>query len=200
MLNGLSLFSGIGGFELALAPWVRPVAYCESDERARAVLFSRMASGHLPCAPIWSDVRTLRGSRIPTDVDIIYGGFPCQDVSVAGNREGLDGKRTGLFREVVRLTEECAPVFVFLENVWPGMSKHVETVASSFEAIGFQCRDGFMAASDVGAWHQRERWFFLAAHAERLKLRLQQRGGAWAEQEKSGRRSSRCFANSFGRR
>lgn len=92
MLNGLDLFSGIGGLTLALAPWVRPVAYCENDRYAQSVLLSRISSGDLPNAPIWDDVRTLKAWDIP-NVDIVYGGFPCQDVSVAGARAGLDGER-----------------------------------------------------------------------------------------------------------
>src|SRR5690606_10421534 len=116
MLRGLDLFSGIGGLTLALAPWVRPVAYCENDRYATAVLLSRMRTGDLPCAPIWDDVRTLRGDMLPS-VDIIYGGFPCQDISCAGRGAGLAGGRSGLFFEIARLARELRPRFVFLENV-----------------------------------------------------------------------------------
>lgn len=114
MLNGLDLFSGIGGLTLALAPWVRPVAYCENDAYAQSVLLSRQACGDLPVAPIWDDVRTL--TKMPA-VDIIYGGFPCQDISCAGLGAGLEGERSGLFFEVMRLVTEINPIFVFLENV-----------------------------------------------------------------------------------
>jgi hypothetical protein len=92
MLNGLDLFSGIGGITLALSPWVTPVAYCENKSYAQRVLVSRMADGSLPKAPIWDDVRTLRGDMLPA-VDIIYGGFPCQDISIAGRGKGLEGER-----------------------------------------------------------------------------------------------------------
>lgn len=109
MLNGLDLFSGIGGITMALAPWVRPIAYCENDRYAQSVLLSRMAGGQLPVAPIWDDVRTLNMGvlgRVGTMLDIIYGGFPCQDISVAGNGVGLDGKRSGLFWEIIRLIKD----------------------------------------------------------------------------------------------
>jgi len=86
-LNGLDLFSGIGGITLALSEWVRPIAYCEIDRYCQGVLLSRMRSGDISTAPIWDDVRTLKGEMLPK-VDIIYGGFPCQDISTAGHGKG----------------------------------------------------------------------------------------------------------------
>ena len=76
MLNGLSLFSGIGGIDVALSEYVRTVAYCEIDTYCQAVLFSRMASGELQTSPIWDDIKTLEGGSLRGDVDIIFGGFP----------------------------------------------------------------------------------------------------------------------------
>lgn len=160
MLNGLDLFSGIGGIAKALEPWVRPVAYCELERYAQAVLLSRMAEGQISIAPIWDDVRTLKGEMLP-GIDIITGGFPCQDVSLAGARKGLDGERTGLFREAIRLVRECRPQFVFLENV-PGIRRYVPSVRGELEAIGYSCRDGFLSAASVGANHIRNRWWLLA--------------------------------------
>ncbi|NCX93455.1 MAG: DNA cytosine methyltransferase [Gammaproteobacteria bacterium] len=115
-MNGLDLFSGIGGIGLALEPWVRTVAYCEREPYAQGVLLSRMQSGDIDRAPIWDDVTTLRGDMLPR-IDIISGGFPCQDISVAGLGKGLAGERSGLFFEIARLVRECQPRFVFLENV-----------------------------------------------------------------------------------
>jgi DNA (cytosine-5)-methyltransferase 1 len=161
MLNGLDLFSGIGGLTIALAPWVQPIAYCENDRYASAVLLSRMASGDIPAAPIWDDVRTLTRDMFPSEIDIIYGGFPCQDVSSAGLRKGLEGERTGLFREAIRLVRECKPKFVFLENV-QGIKKFVHTVRGELEALGYDCRDGLLSAAEVGAAHKRNRWWLLA--------------------------------------
>lgn len=88
MLNGLDLFSGIGGISLALKPWVRTIAYCESDRYAQSVLLSRMQDKSLCIAPIWDDVRTLCRKHIDVPVDIIFGGFPCQDISAAGLKAG----------------------------------------------------------------------------------------------------------------
>lgn len=160
MLNGLDLFSGIGGLTRALDEWVWPRAYCENDRYCQAVLLSRMASNDLPNAPIWDDVRTLQGAFLP-QIDIIYGGFPCQDISVAGLRKGLDGERTGLFREAIRIISECRPKFVFLENV-PGVRKYAPTIRKELEALGYDCRDGFLSAAEVGANHIRNRWWLLA--------------------------------------
>lgn len=182
MLNGLDLFSGIGGITLALREWVRPVAYCESEPYAQSVLLSRMSEGRLPTAPIWDDVRTLRGEAFDRiGIDIIYGGFPCQDVSVAGARKGLEGERTGLFREAIRLVRECKPQFVFLENV-PGIRRDVFTIRGELEALGYDCRDGFLSAAEVGANHRRNRWWLLA-HAKQSKLRKQPGRRSWQSRE-----------------
>lgn len=147
--------------QTALKRIARPVAYCEILPYNQAVLMRRMARGGLPFAPIWDDVRTLRGSDLPA-VDLITGGFPCQDLSVAGKRAGLAGKRSGLFWEVVRLTEETDARRVFLENSWPGVRPYVGTIRAAFESRGFEVRDGVLAASDIGAPFRRLRWFMLA--------------------------------------
>jgi len=161
MLNGLDLFSGIGGISLALGQWARPVAYCEIDEYARAVLLSRMADGQLPTAPIWDDIRTFPISDFRGQIDIVYGGFPCQDLSCAGTRKGLEAERSGLFFEIMRLAEEIRPTFIFLENV-PGIRKYLHIVAREMASLRYDCRWGMLSAYDVGAPHKRERWFLLA--------------------------------------
>jgi DNA (cytosine-5)-methyltransferase 1 len=155
-VNGLSLFSGIGGLDLALSEWVRPIAYCEAEPYAQAVLMSRMWDGRLVRAPIWPDVRTLRGC------DLLYGGFPCQDISAAGAGAGLAGERSGLYFELERIVRETKPAFVFLENVPAIRTRGLGRVVWGLSELGYDCRWTVVSAAEVGAWHLRKRWFLLA--------------------------------------
>lgn len=160
-LNGLDLFSGIGGISIALQQWVTTVAYCERDRYAQGVLLSRMAEGSLDYAPIWDDVTTLHADNLPS-IDIIFGGFPCQDISVAGNGKGLEGERSGLFFQIVRLAKEIKPSFLFLENVPAIRTRGLDRVIEELAEAGYDCRWCMLSAAEVGANHKRERWFLLA--------------------------------------
>lgn len=202
MLNGLDLFSGIGGITIALKEWVRPIAYCESDRYCQSVLLSRMRDGSLPRAPIWDDVTSLDSSMFsPREADIVYGGFPCQDLSVAGTGKGLEGERSGLFFEIIRLASELRPRFVFLENV-PAISvRGLERVCLEFTALGYDCRWTIVSAAELGAPHLRERWFLLAHSNNKRgwKKQISQRWGqdkakSWHDGKKEP------VANSTGKR
>ncbi len=160
MINGLSLFSGIGGIDVALSEYVQPIAYCEIESYCQSVLLQRMSEGHLPKAPIWDDIRTLPTDQL-SPVEIIYGGFPCQDISVAGLQKGLEGKRSGLIFEVFKVIDATRPSFVFLENVPNIRTKGAERVCKELAERGYDCRWCCISASDVGANHKRERWFLL---------------------------------------
>ncbi len=184
-LNGLDLFSGIGGIGLALGPWVRTVAYCEQDRYAQGVLLSRMRSGDLDRAPIWNDVRTLRGDMLPP-IDIIFGGFPCQDLSVAGTGAGLAGERSGLVFEIFRLARECRPRFIFLENVPALAVRGLDRVLLELNALGYDARWTIVSAAEVGAPHLRERIWILA-HAN----------GVW-ERQPTLRGDIKRMGSSFG--
>lgn len=167
-INGLDLFSGIGGISVALRPWVRTVAYCEIERYAQALLLSRMRSGELEVAPIWDDVRTITREVLPS-IDIISGGFPCQDISCAGVGVGLEGKRSGLFFEIIRLCSDIRPRFVFLENVPAITLRGLDRVCLELTALGYDCRWTHLSAAAVGACHKRDRWWMLAhASGERL--------------------------------
>jgi DNA (cytosine-5)-methyltransferase 1 len=166
MINGLSLFSGIGGLDVALSEWVKPIAYCEIDPYCQSVLLQRMQEENLPKAPIWDDIRSLdleeiRGA-IPMDIQIIYGGFPCQDISCAGTGKGLEGERSKLFFEIVRLAKEIKPKFLFLENVPTITAKSGLRVVREITSLGYDCRWCIISAASVGALHLRKRWFLLA--------------------------------------
>lgn len=159
-MYGLDLFSGIGGITLALQNYVQPLAYCEIDPYACSNLLQNMQKGHLPKAPIWDDIQTLSGKGLP--IDLIYGGFPCQDISIAGNGKGLEGKRSGLIFEVFRLIDETQTPFIFLENVPNIRTKGAERICKELAERGYDCRWCCLSARDVGARHKRERWFLLA--------------------------------------
>lgn len=171
VLNGLDLFSGIGGLSLALSEWVKPVAYCEIDRYAQAVLLSRMSDGGLHRAPIWNDITSLNGTMLPS-IDIVYGGFPCQDISCAGTGVGLGGERSGLFFHIARLIKETNPKFVFLENVPAIRTRGLNSVAQTLTELGYDCRWTIVSAGEVGACHLRKRWFMLA-HSHSHSLRIQ---------------------------
>ncbi len=196
MLNGLDLFSGIGGISIALAPWVRPIAYCESDRYAQSVLLSRMAKSDLPCAPIWDDVRTLRAGMLPGPPDVIYGGFPCQDLSVAGDGAGLAGERSGLVFDMLRLIGECRPSFAFLENVPALTVRGLDRVLLELHALGYDARWTIVSAAEVGAPHIRERVWILA-HANGQRGRDEQQ---WDARRCDGVRDERsAFAGLHGK-
>ena len=161
-LNGISLFSGYGGIDLALGEWVEPMLYCEIEKYAQAIILSRMDDRSLPFAPIWNDVTTLNGELFKGLVDIIYGGFPCQDISVAGKGLGLEGKRSGLFFEIIRICKEASPQFIFLENVPAIRTRGAIEVQEALANLGYASRWIHLSAAEVGANHKRERWFCLA--------------------------------------
>lgn len=162
-LNGLDLFSGIGGISLALKPWVNTVAYCEIDPYCQAVLLERMLSNDLDIAPIWDDVTTLNRALLDTKIDIILGGFPCQDISIAGQRAGIKSNtRSGLFFEIMRLVGEFQPTFIFLENVPNITSDGLDVVLREIAQARYDARWLCLSAAEVGSPHKRDRWWLLA--------------------------------------
>ena len=165
MLRGLDLFSGIGGITLALSPWVTPVAYCECEAYAQQVLAERIADGSLPKAPVFPDVCRLTAEDVG-EVDIVYGGFPCQDVSSIGTGRGLDGERSGLVFELLRLAEETRCRYVFLENVAVLRRRGLDRVAGRLAEMGFVSRWCTVPATLAGAPHRRERMFILARRGD----------------------------------
>jgi DNA (cytosine-5)-methyltransferase 1 len=167
----------VGGIELGLKPHgVRTVAYVEFDHYAQAVLLSRMADGGLDRAPLWPDVRTFDGHPWRGRVDLIHGGFPCQDLSVAGKRAGITGARSGLWSEFARIIGEVRPRFVFVENV-PGLLANAALgrVLGDLAALGFNARWEGISASAVGAPHIRDRVWLLAYTQQELGSDLRTR-------------------------
>ena len=171
-MNGLALFAGAGGLELglrlAIGPDFRTFCFVEREAYAAATLVARMEEGRLDSAPIWSDVSTFDGKPWRGVVDIVSGGFPCQDISNAGKRAGIDGERSGLWSEYARVVGEVRPRYVFVENVAALVVRGIERVLADLAALGFDAEWGVFRASDVGAPHLRER-LFLLAHARRKR-------------------------------
>lgn len=165
-INGLSLFSGIGGLDVALSHYVKTIAYCEIDPYCKSVLLQRMREKNLSYAPIWNDIKTLDEDKIKQifkgQIDIIFGGFPCQDISIAGNGKGLAGERSGLFFEIIRLCKELRPKFIFVENVPAITARGGIRCVSQIASLGYDCRWMVLPASSIGACHKRERFFLLA--------------------------------------
>ena len=169
MLSVLDLFSGIGGFSLGLErAGMRTVAFCEIDPRCRLVL-----AKHWPGVPCYDDVRTLTAERLRADgipVDVICGGFPCQDLSVAGKGAGLAGERSGLWREFSRLAGELRPSFVIVENVAALLGRGLGTVLGDLAALGYDAEWHCIPAAAVGAPHRRDR-VWIVAHPARERER-----------------------------
>ena len=175
-LRVLDLFSGIGGFSLGLerTGGFETVAFCEIEPFPRRVL-----AKHWPEVPCYEDVRTLTGAKLAADgitgINVITGGFPCQDLSVAGKQRGMgEGTRSGLWSEIVRLAGELRPDFIIVENVaallagpsgkrggWFGR------VLGDLAECGYDAEWRVIPASMVGAPHRRERVWILA-HASQL--------------------------------
>lgn len=171
---------------MALQDYVRPILYCEIEKYAQGILLSRMDDQSIPFAPIWGDVTTLDGAKLRGMVDIIYGGFPCQDISTAGKGLGLSGKRSGLFSEVVRLCEEIRPSFIFLENVPAIRTRGAIEVQEALSGLGYDTRWTTLSASQVGANHKRERWFCLATDPDSKRLWLGRERSSQGETKASG--------------
>lgn len=167
-MNVLDLFSGIGGFSLGLErAGMKTVAFCEVDKKCQQVL-----KKHWPGVPIFDDVSTLKGEDIEETVDVICGGFPCQDISLAGKGAGLEGERSGLWTEFHRLIKEIKPKYAIIENVSALRSRGLDQVLREISEIGYDAEWHCITAASVGAPHRRDRiWIVAYPHNKRLEGR-----------------------------
>lgn len=175
-MNELALFAGIGGGILGgkLLGW-RTRCAVEINPYCRRVLLARQRDGMLPRFPIWDDVRTFDGKPWRGHIDIVTGGFPCQDISAAGKGAGITGEKSGLWKEMARIISEVRPRYVLVENSPMLSVRGLHVVLGDLAAMGFSARWGIVSAADVGAPHLRER-IWIVAHAESDRRR---EGRAW---------------------
>ena len=160
----LDTFSGIGGFSLA-GRWAgfETVGFCEKEEFCRAVL-----AKHWPGVPCHDDITTLtvdlvRGWLAERRLDLLTGGFPCQDISAANpSGEGLDGARSGLWFELLRLVRELRPAWLLAENVPNLFSRGIDAVLDGLEEAGYEAAACVVGAWAVGAPHERNRCWIVA--------------------------------------
>ena len=161
----LDLFAGIGGFSLGLEKaGFETVAFCEIDPYAQSVL-----KKNWPGIPVYDDVRCITADRLVSDgigVDVITGGFPCQDISVAGNQKGIDAERSGLWSECARLLGELRPRYAIFENVTNLLNgdggNWFKRVLWDISQIGYDAEWHCIPASAIGAHHHRDRVWIVA--------------------------------------
>lgn len=164
-MRALSLFSGIGGIDLA-AEWagIETVAFCEYADFPRQVL-----NKHWPNVPIFKDVKKLSKSGLEKagvidrdkTIKLVHGGFPCQPYSSVGKRKGKDDDRD-LWPEMFRIINELGPDWVVGENVANFANMELDRTLFDLENLGYETRTFVLPASAVGAWHQRSRTFIVA--------------------------------------
>ncbi len=167
--NELALFAGAGGGILGghLLGW-RTICAVEWEPYAACVLAARQNDQILPPFPIWDDVQTFDGHPWRGIVDVVSGGFPCQDISSAGNRAGIDGKKSGMWHHMARIIGEVRPQYVYVENSPMLTTRGLSRVLGDLAALGFDAKWGVVSAADVGAPHKRDRiWIVANAHGSR---------------------------------
>jgi DNA (cytosine-5)-methyltransferase 1 len=181
------LFSGIGGLELGLE-WAglgETLWQVEQDEYCRSVL-----AKHWPNAERFEDVRTIGVDNI-RGADVICGGFPCQDISVAGSGTGLDGDRSGLWWEFDRLIGLVLPRFVVIENVPALTHRGLSEILCALARRGYSAEWDTISAAAIGARHRRDRLFLIAWRD------VADASGAGLE-EREGQKRERAFSSIAG--
>lgn len=170
-MKTMHLFAGGGGgmySDLILGH--TPTVAVEWEKAACDVLRARKQEWWPDCEIIEGDIRAFSGVRYAGEADCIHAGFPCQDLSVAGKRAGLDGDRSSLYVEALRIFREVRPRYLFLENVTGILSANAgeahNRVMSDLASLGLDARWLCVRAADVGAVHLRDRWWLLAYPSE----------------------------------
>jgi DNA (cytosine-5)-methyltransferase 1 len=165
-LNELALFAGAGGGILGgkLLGW-RTVCAVEWDGYARDVLVARQNDGCLEAFPIWDDVQTFDGNPWRGIVDVVSGGFPCQDISAAGKGAGIEGERSSMWKHMARIIGEVRPQYAFVENSPMLVGRGLSTVLSDLAEMGYDAKWGIVGAHHVSAPHRRDRIWIVATYS-----------------------------------
>ena len=167
-MQTMHLFAGAGGGLLAdIILGHTPIVAVEWEPYACQVLRERAEDGWFPGLQVWEgDVRLFDPSEYTGQVDCINAGFPCQDISTAGNQAGIgEGTRSNLYKEVLRIASIVRPKYIFLENVAAITSKskdYLEVICKDLAAVGYDAVWTTLSAAEVGANHKRDRWWMLA--------------------------------------
>jgi DNA (cytosine-5)-methyltransferase 1 len=185
-VHELALFAGAGGGILGgkLLGW-RTVCAVEWEPYPASVLCARQNDKVLETFPIWDDVQTFDGKPWRGIVDVVSGGFPCQDISAAGKGVGIDGERSGMWGEMARIIHEVRPRYAFVENSPMLTSRGLGRVLGDLASMGFDARWGVLGAADVGANHQRDRIWILAKWRGQLPHTQHNRIRRWEQQQES---------------
>ena len=182
-MNELALFAGAGGGILGghLLGW-RTVCAVEWEAYPASVLCARQNDKILSPFPIWDDVQTFKGKPWRVIVDVVSGGFPCQDISAAGKGGGIEAERSGMWKEMARIIGEVRPRYVFVENSPMLTSRGLGTVLRDLAKMGFDAEWGVLSAADVGANHKRERIWICAKQQNFFSYPLHN-WNRWGEQQ-----------------
>jgi len=166
-MNELALFAGAGGGILGgkLLGW-RTVCAVEWEPYPASVLCARQNDKVLPPFPIWDDVQTFDGKPWRGIVDVVSGGFPCQDISAAGKGAGITGERSGMWKHMARIIGEVRPRYVFVENSPMLTLRGLGVVLGDLSEMGFNAEWGVISAADVGAPHKRDRIWICGTHPD----------------------------------
>ena len=175
-INELALFAGIGGGILAgkLLGW-STVCGVEKDEYCASILVKRQNEGILPPFPIWSDVTTFDGKPWKGIVDVVSGGFPCQDVALCGTGKGLKGKKSGLWKHMARIICEVGPREVFVENSADLATRGLSDILRDLAEMGYHAAWGVLGNSDLGGCHRRRKMWIYASNSSFERYRTQEK-------------------------